>query len=186
MLSWIAKTLFRLAGWRLAGTVPRDLPKALWIVAPHATGWDFVLGLGARATIGMRIGFLGKRELFDSWSGWFFRALGGFPVDRRQHQNIVEAEAAFIRERDRIHIAIAPEGTRGDVAELRTGFYHIARLAGVPLILTGWDYPCKTIFIAEPFYPSGDWLRDRVEIARFYASIQGVRKAWVGKYLGSG
>ncbi len=103
-----------------------------------------MVGLGARAATGMRIGFLGKRELFDSRTGWFFRETGGFPVDRRQNQNLVEAEAAFIRERDRSHIAIAPEGTRADVAELRTGFYHIARLAGVPLILTGWDYPRKT------------------------------------------
>ncbi len=183
MLARLAKILFRLAGWKLAGRVPTELQKSVWIVAPHATGWDFVIGLGARAATGLKIGFLGKKELFDGPLGWFFRSMGGHPVDRSRNQNLVEAEADFIRNRETIHIAIAPEGTRDDVSELKTGFYHIARLAEVPIVMSGWDYPRKTIFLAEPFWPTGDWLADRARIAAFYEPLGGVQKTWVRRYL---
>mgnify|MGYP002777813304 CR=1 FL=1 len=184
MLSWLAKTLFHFFGWRLAGRVPRELKKSVWIICPHATGWDFVVGVGARAATEMRIGFLGKKELFDGPLGFFFRRMGGHPVDRSRNTNLVEAQAEFIRDRESIHIAITPEGTRADVAELKSGFYHIARLAGVPIVMVGFDYPRKRIFLAEPFYPTGDWERDKVEIAKFFATIQGVQKTWVKRYLG--
>jgi 1-acyl-sn-glycerol-3-phosphate acyltransferase len=183
MFSWIAKTLFHLSGWKLAGTVPRHLPRAVWMVAPHATGWDFVVGLGARAATGLWIGFLGKKELFVGPLGWFFRLMGGHPVDRSRHTNLVDAQAEYLRSQPFLHIAITPEGTRADVAELKTGFYHIARLAGVPIVMTGWDYPRKTIFIAEPFVPTGDWEHDRAKIAAFYATLGGVQKTWVRRYL---
>lgn len=183
MLSWIAKTLFHLFGWKLAGRVPRELPKSIWIICPHATSWDFVVGVGARAATGMRIGFLGKKELFDGPLGPFFKRMGGHPVDRSRSSNLVEAQAEFIRDRDTIHVAITPEGTRADVDELKSGFYHIARLADVPVVMVGFDYPRKTIFIAAPFHPTGDWHRDRVEIAKFFATIQGVQKTWVKRYL---
>ncbi|MCY7349745.1 MAG: 1-acyl-sn-glycerol-3-phosphate acyltransferase [Cytophagaceae bacterium] len=183
MLSWIARTLFHLSGWRVVGDAPRQLQKAIWIVAPHATSWDLIVGLGARSVLGIPIGFLGKKELFTPWLGWFFRAMGGHPVDRGRQQNLVEAEADFIRHHSQIHIAIAPEGTRGDVSELKTGFYRIARLAGVPIVMVGFDYPRKRIILREPYWPSGNWIADRSEVAAFYNTIPGVKKKWVQAYL---
>jgi 1-acyl-sn-glycerol-3-phosphate acyltransferase len=78
---------------------------------------------------------------------------------------------------------LAPEGTRKDVQELRTGFYHIALKANLPIIMIGFDYVNKVIKTRDPFYPSGEFNVDKKVIAEFFSTIPGVQKSWIKNYL---
>ena len=86
-------------------------------------------------------------------------------------------------EKESFVAVLAPEGTRKDVQELRTGFYYIAKKANIPIIMIGFDYVNKSIKIREPFYPSGDFEVDKKVIAQYFSTIPGVQKSWIKNYL---
>lgn len=175
--------LYKLFGWKIVMDCPNDLKKGLFVVCPHATWLDFLVGLGARASIKLKIGYLGKEELFKPPFGWIFYALGGKPVVRSHSTNLVQNVADTFNKYDELRIAMAPEGTRKNVEKLKTGFYYMAYTANVPLILVGFDYPRKTVFISEPKKLSGDFQKDMKEIMLpFYKNIQGVQKDWIKNY----
>jgi 1-acyl-sn-glycerol-3-phosphate acyltransferase len=183
MLNSIYIFFFKLGGWSLVGEIPTTLKKSLIIVAPHAQWFDFPVGLFARASLKTKVSFLGKAELFNGFFGFFFRWLGGKPVDRFSNNGMVESVAKLYKENETLHIAIAPEGTRKPVSKLRTGFYYIALAAKVPLIMIVFDYPNKTIIAREPFYISGNIEDDLREIANYYNQFDGVKKEWIKNYL---
>jgi 1-acyl-sn-glycerol-3-phosphate acyltransferase len=185
-MNWLLALLYRLFGWRTIGDVPKDLKKGIWIVCPHWYGWDFVLGISVRAYVGINIGYLGKSPLFKWYSGWFFRALGGYPVDRTKNNNLVDAVAETFRQNDSIHVAIAPEGTRSNVSRLKTGFYYIALKAQVPFVLVGFDYPRKSVVFGGVVYPTGDFVKDMKPVYDFYMTIQGPKKEWLYNYEQTG
>ncbi|GAB3951494.1 lysophospholipid acyltransferase family protein [Spirosoma harenae] len=185
MFSALARWLFKLAGWRLIGDVP-NIPKAIWVVAPHTTNWDFFVGLGTRAAIGVWIQYLAKSSLFTWYSGWLFRALGGKPVYRDKSHNLVDAIVAVFNENSRLHICIAPEGTRSNVSKLKTGFYYIALKANVPLILVGFDWPRKSAILSKPLYVTGDYQRDMIPFYEFFSTIQGQKKDWLKQWEETG
>ena len=118
----IFDVLFKLAGWKLAGAVPRELKKALVIVCPHATWADFPIGLGARSLLKIPILFWGKKELFEGPFGGIFRWLGGYPVNRGTKSNLVDAIVDIYNAKDSFYAVLAPEGTRKDVQELNRYF----------------------------------------------------------------
>lgn len=142
-------------GWRIDGSIP-DLPKMVIIVAPHSSNWDFVVGVAAKAAMRLRVKFLGKDSLFRFPLGLLMRRLGGIPVDRSTASDVVTSVVAQFDRRHRMLLAIAPEGTRRPVDRWRTGFYHIARGAGVPILPIAFDWASTTIRIGEPFSPTGD------------------------------
>lgn len=185
MFTYIASKLFHLAGWRLTGAVPYKEKKFILAVAPHARTIDFPIGLGARAATGIWVRYLGKSDLFKPPLGWLMRALGGYPVIRTERTNLVDSIVDIFNAHEEFSACIAPEGTRKDVTELKTGFYYMAVGAKVPIIFCGFDYPRKAVDFSEPFYPTGNWEADKVVIARYFAGIQGVKKTWVHKYLAS-
>ncbi|MPR31984.1 1-acyl-sn-glycerol-3-phosphate acyltransferase [Salmonirosea aquatica] len=178
--------LFKLSGWKVVGTPPYAIPKAIWVGAPHHSNWDFLISVGARATMHFDIGFLAKKELFQWYSAGLFRALGGYPVDRTQGNNLVDAVVETFRENERLHIALTPEGTRRDVHALKTGFYYMALQAQVPLILVGFDYPRKAFVIRDPLWLTGDYANDMHAIYDFYLTIGGRRKSWLDMYARTG
>ncbi len=183
MLNKIFIMLFKLAGWKLEGQIPASLKKSIVAVVPHASWVDFPVGLGARAVIGKKIGYLGKEELFKPPFGWLFKALGGTPVDRSRNNNLVEAVIQVFNKTTELHIALAPEGTRKNVEKLKSGFYYVAKGANIPIVLVGFDYPRKTVFVREPFYPTDNVEADFKEIATYFSQIQGVQKTWIQNYL---
>ncbi|MEO8086873.1 MAG: 1-acyl-sn-glycerol-3-phosphate acyltransferase, partial [Bacteroidota bacterium] len=105
--------------------------------------------------------------------GTLFRWLGGVPVDRSKHTNFVDAVADIFNQHDKFILAIAPEGTRKYVAQWKTGFYFMAVKANVPIVMTAFDYSRKTIFIREPFYPTGNLASDMKTIFDFYKDKKG-------------
>ncbi|MFN4146799.1 MAG: 1-acyl-sn-glycerol-3-phosphate acyltransferase [Runella sp.] len=178
--------IFRLLGWKTEGDIPRHLPKAIWVLCPHWKSMDFVIGILARSVVGIKIGYLGKASLFRWYSNWFFKGLGGYPVDRSKSNNLVEAVAETFRQHEKIHIALTPEGTRSDTAYLKTGFYYMALKAHVPLVLVGIDYPRKAIIFGNVLYLTGDYAADLKPFYEFYATIGGPKKRWLRAYLETG
>jgi 1-acyl-sn-glycerol-3-phosphate acyltransferase len=183
MLNSIYIFFFKLGGWRLEGEIPKTLKKSLIIVAPHESWFDFPLGLYARASLKTKVCFLGKAELFNGPFGFLFRWLNGQPVDRFSNNGMVDSVAKLYQDNDVLHIALAPEGTRKPVSKLRTGFYHIAKEANIPLIMVVFDYPNKIVRVPEPFYLIESMEEDLKAIAKYYNQFDGVKKEWIQNYL---
>jgi 1-acyl-sn-glycerol-3-phosphate acyltransferase len=160
-------------GWRVEGTIPETLKKYIVIAAPHTSWWDFFLGLLSRSVIRRKVHFLGKNSLFQPPLGWIMRALGGYPVDRSKHTKLVDQVIEMFRTKDAFAIALAPEGTRKKVQEFKTGFYFIARGAGVPIICATLDYGHKKVSFAPPFYPTEDTTSDLRTIWNHFVGVRG-------------
>ena len=109
-----------------------------------------ILQIGISQLDKMDVGFIAKATLFKWPFGWFFKALGGIPVDRSRALGFIDSVVKVIKAREKFSTAIAPEGTRGKVKRLKTGFYHIARLADIPLVYVKFDWGNKIIAFAEP------------------------------------
>lgn len=174
MLRFASKVALRAIGWKSVGSFPPYLKKYVVIVAPHTSGWDFVIGLFFRKALHLeKARYLGKQELFRPPFGFFFRWLGGYPVDRSSRHNLVDQVVRIFNEHEEFAIALSPEGTRQRVDKLKTGFYNIALAAHVPLIMVAFDYRNKRAIIAEPLPLTGDQPRDFEKILSFFRPIQG-------------
>lgn len=174
MLRPLYLLLFNWMGWKIEGSFPSDIKKYIVAVAPHTSNWDFPLGVMARSILRMQNArFLGKDSLFKPPFGWFFRWLGGHPVDRSQRHDVVQQVVDIFNRHEQFILALAPEGTRKKVAKLRTGFYYIAKGAGVPIIPVGFDFSKKRIVIREPFYPTDDAEADFAQLIAFYRNMRG-------------
>lgn len=172
MLSWLARGILRLFGWRLTGALPAT-SKYVIIGAPHTSNWDFILALLIAASFRLRINFMMKDELFRPPWGWFFRAVGGIAINRRSNNNVVDQMVQRFRERERLVLVIPPEGTRSRVAKWKTGFYYIAQGAGVPILLGFADYARKLGGFGPLVQPTGDIETDMAAIRTFYQGIAG-------------
>ena len=163
-----------MAGWRVVGRLP-DLDQFVLIGAPHTTNWDFLLFLWVRAELQMSPRFLGKHTIFWWPLGILWRAIGGIPVERGARLNVVDQVVARFRETPRMILVISPEGTRKYTAAWKSGFYHIARRAGVPIVPGRIDYPARTITLGSPQFMTGDAAEDIRFFREFYASARGYR-----------
>ena len=147
-------------------------------MAPHTSNWDFLVGLMGRSILKLRdVKYLGKSQLFRPPFGWLFRILGGYPVERSNSHDMVKQVVALFDNHAEFILAIAPEGTRKKVSKLRTGFYFIAKGAGVPIVPCGFDYQRKVIVIAQPFYPSDNVDADLAALHDFFRGIKGKNPA---------
>ncbi len=166
----------KLTGWDTNVRFPSNIKKAVLIVGPHTSSWDFIMGLAYRSVSRVENGhFLGKAELFKPPFGWWFRWLGGTPVERKSSHNVVEQVTEIFNQHDEFVLALSPEGTRSKVEQLKTGFYHIAKSANVPIVMAGMDFGNKTLLYSEPFYPSNDEAADFIKIINFFGPIKGKR-----------
>jgi 1-acyl-sn-glycerol-3-phosphate acyltransferase len=144
LLQRVGWRALRAFGWRFAGQMP-DLPRFVVIVAPHTSNWDFPVGLAAKWALMLECRFWGKDSLFRGPLGWFMRANGGIPVDRANRHAVVEATIDAFRTAPRMVLVLSPEGTRKKVTRWRSGFWHVAKGAGVPICCVAFDFPSKTI-----------------------------------------
>ncbi|RXK59680.1 acyltransferase [Lacibacter luteus] len=177
MAGWITSLWWKLKGWKVTGTFRNDIPKMVLAVGPHTSAWDIVVGIAARYIIPIKHAyFLGKKELFDGAFGWFFRAIGGTPVDRSSSHGLVKQVADKFNEHAVFRIAMSPEGTRKKVDKLRTGFYYIAKEANVPIQLVGFDFTKREVIMGPLIYPSADEANDFKQILTFFAGVEGKHK----------
>lgn len=170
----LARFLLRLFGWELK-VAPPPSRKYVLIGAPHTSNWDFVVGLLALWGARIRARWLGKKELFKPPLGLLMRLLGGIPVDRSRRSNLVDQVAEILAREEEIAILITPEGTRGKAPYWRTGFYHMALKAGVPIALGYADFRRKEVGIGAYLWPTGDLRRDFEAIRAFYQDKTGLR-----------
>ena len=166
--------LFRSLGWNTKVQFPAGIKKCVIIAGPHTHWMDFPVGLPYRSLLRLKNArFLGKKELFDGPFGFFFRWAGGMPVDRFSTHNVVDQVVDILNKEEEIMIALSPEGTRKKVDRLRTGFYHIAKKAGIPIVMIGLDFGNRGVVLSEPFYTSDNEKADFDRILQFFAPIQG-------------
>ena len=159
-------------GWKVEGSLPPSI-KAVAIAYPHTSNWDMPFMLAIAYRLGIRPSWLGKRELFRWPFGGFMRGLGGIPVDRGSRTNLVAQVVDGFQDIERLFLVIPASGTRRRAAHWKSGFYHIARGAGVPILCTFLDYTRKVGGIGPPVIPSGDLRADMDVIRAFYQGIEG-------------
>ena len=174
MRHWLAKTLLALFGWRVEKPPP-ELSKYVLVVAPHTSNWDFVVMLALAIAARIKATWMGKHTLFRPPFGWLMRRLGGLPINRTANHNVVDQAIDSFRTRDRLVLAILPEGTRKRTPYWKSGFYHIAKGANVPMALGYADYKRKVGGVGKVIMPSGDIEADMAIIRDFYTGIAGKR-----------
>ena len=171
---YITKYIFhKLLGWKIEGDFDRTIKKSVVIVAPHTASYDFIVCSLTRRILKTQINFVAKKALFAWPIGWYFRWMGGEPLERSKSENKVEAITRVFESLDEFRLALAPEGTRKKVDKWRTGYYYIALSAKVPIIPVSLDYPSKTISIGKEFYPTGDIEKDEPIIRQFFEGAVG-------------
>ena len=166
---------FRLLQWKMIGAFP-TLPKYIVAVVPHTSWVDFFLGLLVRSISGESINFVGKKELFHPWTAWFFKGLGGAPVDRSGNLGSVAALATVFDAHKKFRIAMAPEGTRKKVENLRTGYYHLAKRLQIPIVPVSFDYENKRVVIHPNFFATKNENSDLKKLETLFKGVGGYSK----------
>lgn len=161
--------------WKFEGELPK-LNKYVMIVAPHTSWLDFPLGLLIKWSFNFDANYIGKNSLFKPPFGFFFRWVGGTPVDRSKNNNLVEAVVDIFNKKNIFRLVLAPEGTRKKVDKWKTGFYYIAQGAKVPIVMMALDFKHRIIKISEPYKISGDLTSDFNYFNDFYKGIEGYHK----------
>lgn len=163
---------FKILGWRLIGSFPK-IDKCVVAVAPHTSWVDFFLGLLVRRVFNEEINYIGKSSLFKPPFGWYFRWMGGAPIDRSKRSDTVGDIAKIFDEHKTFRLALSPEGTRKKVTEWKTGFYYIAKTANVPILLVAFDYGKKQVKISGLFYPTENKEADFKSYREFFKGVVG-------------
>ncbi|KIX22814.1 acyltransferase [Flavobacterium sp. 316] len=163
-------TLF---GWKVVGDIDREIKKCILIAVPHTSWWDFFLGIFSRGILNIEINFLAKKELFIFPFSYFFKWVGGAPLNRGKKENKVDAIAKIFKEKELFRLALAPEGTRKKVTQWKTGFYYMALKANIPIIPVAFDYGKKEVVYNEPFYPTGNIDEDLKKLQAYYKGVIG-------------
>src|SRR5690554_4889714 len=173
LLRWISIVVLKLTGWKTVGEAPEDLNKCVMIAAPHTSNWDLPFMLMIAFVVRKKIYWMGKEQIFKFPFKHLMMWMGGIPVDRSKANNMVKASANAITNAEHMFLIVPPEGTRSKVTYWKTGFYHIAREAGVPILLGFLDYQNKTGGILGTFEPTGELDADMDTIKALYAPIMG-------------
>ncbi|OXA90954.1 1-acyl-sn-glycerol-3-phosphate acyltransferase [Flavobacterium hercynium] len=164
---------FKLMGWKIVGMENAAVKKCVLMVLPHTSNHDFYLGIFTRGISGLEMNWVGKKELFKFPWGFYFRSVGGEPLDRSGGLNKVDAIASIFDRKEVFRLAVAPEGTRKKVTELRSGFYYIALKANVPIVPVAFDWGKKQVAFGEAFFPTGDYAADIQILRKFYEGVSG-------------
>ena len=169
-----AKYMMRRNGWFIEGELP-ELPKFVLIGAPHTSNWDFFLFLGVIFSLRANARFMAKAEAFRFPVRWLFTYCGGIPVDRKKSTGLVDQMVKACNESEKFILTIAPEGTRHQVGEWKRGFYHIAKGAGIPIVMAIVDGRHKTVRIGQVFHPTGNMEADLKAIQAYFAGVSGIK-----------
>jgi 1-acyl-sn-glycerol-3-phosphate acyltransferase len=169
---FLARLLVACTPWRIDGALP-DVPKLVMIGAPHSSNWDGVFGLCSAVAIGFKPAWMGKQSLFKGLLGRICTALGGVAIDRNNPTGVVGQMITEFQTHERLWLTLAPEGTRKVVPKWRSGFYHVAVAAGVPILPLAFDFPGRRFVILDLFHPTGDYAADMAELEKLYAPWRG-------------
>ena len=173
ILRGISIFILRVIGWKTRGTELAN-QRFVLIGAPHTSNWDFPLMLLVVLKLKLRVFWMGKHTLFPFPFGGLMKWLGGVPINRSSSHNVVRETVRQFKDHEELVVLIPPEGTRSKVKEWKTGFYHIANMAKVPILMGYVDAEKKEAGFADFFHPTGDIDKDLEEIRNFYKPISGL------------
>lgn len=174
LFRWLSVAYLRLAGWKVLGSLPPEASRSVFIAAPHTSNWDLPYTLMVAFVLRLNVHWMGKASIFRFPFGRLMRWLGGIAVDRSKSNNLVAASASAITQATgALQLIVPPEGTRSKVRYWKTGFYHIAQTAQVPIVMAYMDYTRKISGLGPVFYPTGDLEADMRTIKAFYAPFKG-------------
>ena len=168
MKKLLSKLFLRIMGWKLVGEVPKEVKKAVLVCAPHTSNWDFPLALASFAIADLKVNYFIKKSWFFFPMNLFFKATGGVPVDRSKNHGLVDSMTLLLKDSDEMIVVVPAEGTRSWVPKWKTGFYHIAKAAQVPLILGFVDFKKNELGFGPLFNISGDFEQDMTRIQDFF------------------
>jgi 1-acyl-sn-glycerol-3-phosphate acyltransferase len=175
MLKIISSFLLTISGWKIVDSTPKGVinyNKAVMIAAPHTSNWDYFYCMIIVLRVGLPFRYLAKDSLFKFPLGLIIRGLGGIPVIRSQKNNLVNYMGEMIKNSpESIQLIVPAEGTRSYSKEWKSGFYHIAVTANVPIILGFLDFKKKEGGFLNVFYPTGNYEQDLMEIQKQYANV---------------
>jgi len=170
-LRWISRRFLKMKKWQLDFTAIQGIDKCVLIGAPHTSNWDLPYALMLAFSQELPIYWMGKVQIFRFPFRHLMMWLGGLPIDRSKSVNVVSQAAAQFDNADQLYLVIAPEGTRSQVDEWKTGFYHIAHQAGVPVLTAYIDWRTRRAGIYTAYYTSGDREKDVAEIKALYGDL---------------
>ena len=162
--------IYRWKGWRIEGSLPKHLKKYVIAGAPHTSNWDFVFFSGATKHEQVQPNFMGKHTLFQGMMKNFMLDMGGISVDRTKRADTVEQMRREFERREELALVIAVEGTRSSDGKWKSGFYNIAKAAGVPIVPAYADNDKMIIGFGEPLFPSGNYGEDLLKLAEWFRS----------------
>lgn len=168
--AWVGRWVLRLKGWRLEGQLP-NTKKVVLIVAPHTSNWDFVIGMAAKMALRLEANWLGKDSIFVGPANKIFRAWGGIPVERSEAHDMVSQVAEQFNQREVMWLGMSPEGTRGHVEKWKSGFWHIARTAEVPIQTVYLDFSRRVLGIGEIFNADENTAEGIAKIRAYFKSV---------------
>lgn len=175
----LARWLLHLAGWQLKGARPEH-DRYVLIAAPHTSNWDFPLMLAFAAAFDIKVTWMAKHGLFFPPMGWIMRAMGGMPIIRHEKRNVVDSMVEAFRTAENLVLVVPTEGTRERTEYWKSGFYHIARQASVPIVPSFLDFGRKCGGFGPALKTTNDVSADMQYFRDFYAGMTGKFPAQFG------
>lgn len=173
MLKTIAKLIFKLQGWKTEGILPPKPHKFILLCGPHTSNWDVLYGLGAASIRNLNMKMLVNKKMFKPILGSILKSAGGIPINKEANEGVVNKAIQLFKENKEFVLTINPEGGKAKANKFRTGFYHIAMQANVPIVLCYFDYKRKVLGVSNQFYITGNMQSDFLKIWDYYKNIQG-------------
>jgi len=172
LVKFLGRAVLQATGWEFKGELP-NMPKFIIIGAPHTSNWDAFYGFAALLALGIRIRWMAKHTLFPKPLRGLLIRCGGIPVDRTANHGVVEQINDAVTASSGMILLVTPEGTRKRVEKWKTGFYHMAKLAGIPIVLGFIDYSRKHLGFGPALIPTDDKAEDMMTIRDFYSGVKG-------------
>ncbi len=172
MFAYFAKFILWVFGWKVDQNIPKE-KSFIILVAPHTSNWDFLVGRLVIGSLRVPQTVMMKKEMFFFPLKYLLKALGAMPINRKKSMKMVDYIVEMFEEKENFVFSITPEGTRSYVEKWKTGFYHIAVKANVPLVLGKIDYKRKESGLADVIYPSGDFEKDFKKIIDLLSDVEG-------------
>lgn len=171
MMRPISRFYFWLSGWKLEGELAPEIKKCIMVGAPHTSNFDFGYSRAALYMMKRPTKYLIKQELINSPLGFIFKATGGVSVQRERSENLVQHMVDLLNRSEELVILLSPEGSRKLKGKWKTGFYHAAMQAKVPIVLSSLDYRKKIAHVGPAFHPTGNYIHDMQQVIEYYRNI---------------
>jgi len=170
MKKFIGRLILFISGWKDDYDDKYKVDKCVMLAVPHTSNWDLLYAIAVYWKNGINAKFLIKNVYTKGFLGSFFKWLGALGIDRSQHTNFVDYAVNLLNTSEKLVLLVPAEGTRKRVKKWKTGFYHIARQARVPVALGFLDYKKKIAGVGGLYNLTGDFEIDMTNIQTFYLS----------------